>query len=828
MDWNDIKLLSMALVEKRQLPSEYSRRVAYEIKEIEKQGANALWTDWINQKKKWDKNPNGLVLPWLFGCTPVDPVVGNIKHNESYQTDFPDIDLDFLPHARDTIKKYASEKYKHVCSVGSWVTYKPKSALQDVARAFALPLKPIMDITTSLPDDFDEMELEELQNIKDKINDQDPKVREDAEKEYAKLRSFYNFWESNENLVKVAYKLVGKIKAQGTHAGGLIIADRPILDIVPLSLAKGEWKSQWTEGKITQLSKFGLVKFDILGVKTVFYVWQAGNLIKEKFGIDIDWSDMDPEASEPYLGWEVHPDGTKKPILMNDPESLVMTNELRTDSVFQIESAIQKGIIRDGKVKSFWDLVVYNAMGRPGPIDMIPEYIKRRDDTEKNWMKGVDPRITEILGETFNVIVYQEQLQAMWIALAGFTVPEAESARKIIAKKWVDKLAQVETQWKRGAGDSIGAIEADKWWDLMQSFGRYAFNLSHSVAYSIITFRCLWLKCHYPAQWWAAVMTACHSKKLPNYINASRLDKIKFATFDVNNLTNNFTVNDKNEVVPGVVSIRGVGKIAAQALTSIRGPFQSIRDVIEKFGKNKTIFESLIKLGAFDQVHQNRHALWIWYQYNYCPSPEIKKFVEEKFGWSEEQVVAYREKKKREYFAEYPKRKKVPKAIENWKPKIEPSYDDIAKIVIDYSLAERLQLEKDLLGYNLTSPMDCYRHHGFTISKVRKTKGGKIEGVIQRVLKRYSKAGNVFYTVKVTDGIESIDIAVWESVYMISDQRLFHDGVGINIQVDYSADRNSYKIANGTTIIPLQRIEDDPTTWPVEDNPLLTEDYPLW
>lgn len=481
MNWDELKQKAQDLLIARGLVSEYSERLDKELYEIEKQGANSYWCELVDKDEKFDTNPNGLVLPWLLDLTQIDPVVSGIKHIEVYQTDFPDVDLDFLPLARNTIKEYATSKYVHVCSVGNWVTYKPKSALQDVSRAYGgSNTKAVIELTSNLPDEFDDLSLEDHQKLCKDVDNPDPKIVQAAAQEISRYQPFYDFAIANQKIVSMAYRLVGKIRAQGTHAGGIIIADRPIEEIVPMSYmgkeGEKQWTSQWTEGKKTQLSKFGLVKFDILGVKTIYYIWQAGNLIKKNYDIDIDWSKMDPTSDPPLAGALNMPDGSVESILFNDPESLKCCNELKTDSVFQIETPIQKKIIQNGVVKTFWDLIVYNAMGRPGPMDSIPNYIEQRDDPNQSWRDGEDPKIIDVLEDTSGILCYQEQLSAIWMLLAKFTVPEAEAARKIISKKWVEKLPQVEKQWVDGATKNIGKDKADHWWKLMSTFGRYAFN----------------------------------------------------------------------------------------------------------------------------------------------------------------------------------------------------------------------------------------------------------------------------------------------------------------------------------------------------------------
>jgi DNA polymerase-3 subunit alpha len=831
MDWSEIKKLAATKCIERKLSKEYIDRFKYEVKEIEKQGANQNWTDNYNAKKIWNENPNGLVLLWLLDMTPVDPVAAGIKHDIRYQTDFPDIDVDFLPNARNTVKIHAAQTYKHVCSVGNWITYKPKSALQDVTRALGRDLKEVVELTTHLPDEFDEETIDSLREYKRKSQDKSLKSEEraDAHREVARYEIFYNWWELNKDVVDFAFRLVGKIKAQGTHAGGVIIADRPIENLIPLSLMgkKNEkvWTSQWTEGKNTQLSKFGLVKFDVLGVKTLYYIWYAGKLIEQNYGIKIDWSRMDPKANPPFAGIEIDSNNTERVILQNDPDALRICNELKTDSVFQIETDIQKGIISDGKVKDFWDLVVYNALGRPGPMDMIPEYIKRRDDQTKGWKNDVDPRITQILEETFNVIVYQEQLQTMWIRLAGFTVPEAEAARKVIAKKWADKLKKVEEQWIKGAVVNLGEAEARRWWDMMVTFGRYAFNRAHSVAYSIITYRCLYLKAHYPAEWWAAVMSECHSDKLKGYMSAARLDGVKFGNLDVNKLSFEYIVRDGN-VLPGLKSIKGIGKKIGFNLYEKANNIQitSIDQAIEVFGKRKIVFERLIKLGAFDKIHQNRQGLWVWYQYKYIKDKDICTMINNHFSWSDRDLQTERDRQRREFYKLNPHKKKLPKHVEvkigKWKPKIALSRDEVMTLFSDYTIEERLKIEKELLGYYWNSPLSIYQISGYTIERAKTT--GVMEVVIDSIIRRKAKTtGNTFYVFKVTDGIQSCDVTIWQDVYRSTDEKVVKVGSGIKLRVDYNMDRKNFKIANRTEIIPLIKVGE------VVIKPISDDEYPL-
>lgn len=829
MDWSQLKQKAIQILEDRNLPDEYNSRLKFEFREIEKQGANNYWLDNYNEKKMWEDNKNGLVLPWLLNMTKIDPIECGIKHSIKYQPDFPDIDLDFLPLARQTIKDFAAKEYKNVCSVGNWNTYNPKSALQDACRAMGGDYREALVVTKQLPKEFDDLTLEDHDKfLADHVDESKEKeIRQEAHQEVARYQPFYEFRERHPDIVDMAFRMVGKIKSQGTHAGGLIIADPnfPIDHIVPLALIKGNWTSQWTEGDKPQLSKFGLIKFDILGLTAMQYIWKAGVLIEGNRGIKIDWSDKDPKSDPPRAGHEIYKDGTKKIILLDDPDTLKMCNQLRTESIFQIETDIQKGIISDGKVKNFGNLVVYNALGRPGPIDMIPEYINRRDNDPDGWKKGQDKRIIQILESTFGIICFQEQLTAIWMAIAGFTVPEAEAARKVIAKKWKAKLPQVENQWKTGAAKTIGEDSANAWWEKMVTFGRYAFNLAHSVAYSLITYMSAYLKCHYPSEWWAAVMTYCHIDKLPNYMSAARLEGVKFRLLDINNLEHEYSVRDGG-VVPGLQSIKGIGEKASLQFTAVEGPFEDIDNMVEKCGKKKLVFERLIKLGAFDDVHSNRRGLWFWYRYKYCSGKDItalKKEIREKFAWSQEQIEQERNRQADNFKSLNPKRK-IPKKILNWKPKIDPKRDEVISLYDDFTDDEKLKLEKEFLGFYWTSPLSQYQHKSRNnIEGSKKT--GILEAVVDTLESKKSKKGNTYYVLRVTDGIQTVPITVWASVVEQSDRRCFNEGVGLRLDVVFNPDRKNFRIANNSQVMPLLRVGEDDEYLPavINDNT-----YPLF
>ena len=782
MTWNELKKTALlTLVKKHRDTKPYSKRLSYEFDQIELQGMTDYWIELYEKGEKLNENPNGLVFPYLIGLTDIDPVASNIDPNVQYHPDYPDIDIDFLPIARDHIKKYAADTYgsDKVCSVGLWQTYKPKLALIDTCRTLGIETGEIQKLTKTLPDEFDDMEYDEAADA---------------------YPAFKIYADANQNVARLAYKLVKLIKTQGRHAGGLIISSVPVIDHIPLTISGHQWTSAWTEGKSTQLSKFGFVKFDILGLLNLLHIWNCKKLLRENRGVDIDWGDMDPD--EDRAGWEILPDGTKEPIRFSDPLAIEMADKRRVETIFQFETDLAKSILQKGGVKNFNDLVIYTSLGRPGPLPLVDEYIKRRDSKNQSWKDEEDPRITAILEDTYNIIVFQEQLSRFFTDICGFSIPEAEAARKAVAKKWADKLAKIKDKVIDGATKTIGSAKAIEWWAKIESFARYCFNMSHAIAYIIISFRCLWLKAHYPAEWWAAVMSNCKHDKLVKYMGIARAEGVQFGAISFKKLGQTFAVNG-DMVTPGLESIKGIGAKAAYKMAGDR-TINTLDEFIAQTGKNKTVFERLIKLGAFDEICPNRQALWHWYLYKHGtgqPYKEIKKEVNEKLAWPDADIEKERERRRLEYFKQYPGRKKIPRSIANWKPKPNPTLATMEELYDDFAFTEKLTFEKQYLGYYWNSPLDAYNCEGNTVPEAKVH--GILEAVIESVEVRRGASGE-FLQLMVTDGVEIAKIMVWGSEMSINDPSVFCEGVGIRIRVSWKEEFSSFNIRSGSIILPLE------------------------
>lgn len=720
------------------------------------------------------------------------------------------MDVDYLPHARDYVKSYAAEIYgdNNVCSIGTWLKYKPKLAILDSARVLDSLSDEVYELTKNLPNEFDDQSLEESLN------------------EYPEFKRFY---ESNKEIVDLAYKMVGRIKAQGKHAGGLLISSVRVKDHIPLTRVSGHWTSSWTEGRNTQLSKFGFVKFDFLGLKTMLYIWNAKNLIKSNRGISIDFTDINPEDDR--AGWVTYQDGSKHKITFSDEKALGIADRVETETIFQFDTPVAKDILRKGGVKSFNDLIIYTSMGRPGPMPMIDVYLERRDDKRQSWKLSEDSRIIEILNDTYGIIVFQEQIANVWRKLAGFTAVETEAARKAVAKKWVDKLAGIEKKWIKGASKSMGVGPAKEWWDKMVTFGRYAFNKAHATCYGIISYRSLWLKAHYPTEWWASVLSHCAREKMIKYVGVAKKEGINFTSLDVNKLSKEFNVKGDN-ILPGLLMIKGIGKNVADKLVENTIQYKSIEEFIDHNGSSKTFMERLIKLGAFDVIHKRRKPLWLWWLYTYGKDKQTKQMLNWAYRWTEKEISSERDRQIREYQNLYPNRKKIPNKILNWLPttpavrdmanidlndpidqdkyklcsKIKLSREDIERISDDFKLSEILKFEKEYLGlYFENSPMKLFKKKGDNIQDAKIT--GRVDCVINEIKIRES-ANGVFVELEIIDGIESARLMVWNDDLANNNDEVFVEGLGITAYVRWNDKFNSFNLKPGSRIMMLEAKEE--------------------
>lgn len=874
--WDDIAREARAIAATK--GRQYVDHLEFEIAEIDKQATNIYWVNTVAAKKTFNHNKNSLVLPFLLGLTEIDPVGHDgaflsTKYDDVTQytrehgklptgifrdSDMPDIDVDCLPMAREEIKNHAMERfgtdtgdgYGSVCSVGAWQTYLFRSALADVARATEICTpQEVQVMTKTLPDEVDDMKEGGFSKCKGRIingqtgeedecgfthkealcpkcgsNETDNPTIGKLLAEYPELGAFAQRYP---DVVDYGARLIGRIKTIGMHAAAIIITDRPLYGNIPLAKTSTSthWVSLWTEGRSTQLSKFGYTKWDILGLNNLQYIFTCCQLIEKGRGISFGqnmcgWDDVDPTQDK--AGYYIQ-DGVQHKILLNDPAALKLANERRTDAVFQFDTPLAKQILSNG-VRNFKDLMLFNAMGHPGPMKSIPDAVANRDDKHQVWKQRMPPEIAAILEDTYGVICYQEQLQAIWQLVAGFTAPEAQEARKAVAKKWRHLLKPIEGKWLAGAGPKIGQKEAEEWWAKMVDFGRYAFNRSHSVAYCLVAYRCLWLKAHFAPEWWASVMTYCHQDKRLRYMNVARAENVKFDTLDANNLTVEFTVTN-GVVNPGLICLKKVGdNKAVKYVNQIK--FTDIDSFVAKYGKDKVVFERLVKLGAFKKYpgHENSKALWLWYQYAYCNETKLRTDTNEKILallWPGDTAEKERQRQIAEYKHIYPNRKVIPPKLLNWKPKIQGISHSLREMVMglepeDYTKEEILKFENEYLGYYIHSPLDIYKRCGHSIraaktafrrmSSNERKDGVLLEAIITEVSHGTTKNDTPMARLLVSDGLTETTIYLWEHALRSLPRDMLKPKLAFLTRVVYDENRDSFTLSRTATIRELDRM----------------------
>jgi DNA polymerase III alpha subunit len=509
---------------------------------------------------------------------------------------------------------------------------------------------------------------------------------------------------------------------------------------------------------------------------------------------------------------------------------------------------VHNSTLRNG-VRSFHDLMALSALGHPGPMQMIPEFVKRRDDPSQSWKNNENTKIAEILKDTHGIVVYQEQFTSLMQQIAGFSAPEAQDIRKAIAKKWKEKLKPVREKWISGSRRFLSESKATEWWDdILLPFGRYCFNKSHSVAYSLWAYRCLWLKAHFPEEWWASVMGMCDQKTLIRYMAAARSEGVSFGEIDIAKLTSRPTAHpgEDKHVALGLTSLKKVGdNIAIEFVDTIgNNIYTDIDDFIIKKGKSKILFERLIKLGAFKKIHPNIRATWMWYlhaygtgnieDFEFCNvdeqaksemaeykaqqlklKPNLKVFnypvkILKNFHmrclmnskWTEESILIERNRQITDYKNTYPKRK-IPAKILNYRPVIKAERDNIMALYQeDYSLQQILKFEKEFLGYYWHSPCDLYQaSDDCTIEKAKAN--GCIEGVITEANYSKTKNGSDMLRLLITDGKKVCLILIWEQDIKRQNKKHLKVDQGVRVRVNYDPDRNSFTLKKGTFIEPL-------------------------
>jgi len=748
--------------------SQYKERIKSEISTINSMGFSGYFlivADFILYAKKHNipvgpgrGSVAGSLVAYSLGITDLDPIEHGLifeRFLNPGRKSMPDIDVDFCINGREEIFRYVVEKYGGGSYVAQIITFgklKTRAVIRDVGRALDIPLHEVDAIAKMVPD---------VLNISlDNALKQEPRLRSIAEKK-----------PEIDDLLKVCRVLEGLPRHASTHAAGLVIADKPLVEYLPLY--KGKKGEVLTQFDMKCVEKIGLVKFDFLGLRNLTVIANTLSLIAKQ-------GDTPPDLIN---------------ITLADPDTYRLLVSGDTVGVFQLESSGMKDLLVRLRPECFDDVIALVALYRPGPMEsgMIDDYVERKHG--KKDVVYLLPELEPILKETYGVIVYQEQVMRIAASVADYSMSEADDLRKAMGKKKPAIMARQRLRFIKGATErGIQSQKAKKLFDLIEKFGGYGFNKSHSAAYALIAYQTAFLKAHFPVEFMASLLTSeIHSiDGVVKYIAECRHHGIQVLPPDINESDKEFTVIG-SKIRFGLVAVKNVGEGAIEVIIDDRkkGRFSSLFDFCERVDlkkANKRVIESLIKCGAFDSTGANRSQMMV----------------------SLENAIDYGQRVQKE-------RTDPQMGLFNMGgvrqdinlPKM-PSMDE-------WDERQLLAFEKEALGFYITGhPLTRFEDlldkftNANTISLKKKNDGElvRIGGIIINIKTIKTKKGDLMAFVTLEDQHKTVEIIIFSLAYAAVHELLVEDNTVI-IQGRVKRDENSVKIL-ADTVVPIEKAEE---TW---------------
>lgn len=709
----------MSAEEKKAIDEKYYARLEYELGVIKKMGFSGYFlivSDFII----WSKSHGvpvgpgrgsgaGSIVAWSLHITELDPIKLDLlfeRFLNPERVNMPDFDVDFCQENRYKTIEYVQEKYgaDKVAQIITYGKLQSKAVIKDVARVLGMPYSQGDRISKMIPPGS-QGKNPTLQEALDQVPELEELRRNDPQ---------------INKLFDIAMKLEGLYRNSGMHAAGVVIGDRPLEQLVPL------YKDPKADMPVTQydmkyVEETGLIKFDFLGLKTLTVIQKAVDWIKKSRGIDLNVDELS----------------------LDDKATYEMLQRGDTSAVFQFESPGMRDVHRQIKPDRFEDLIAIVSLYRPGPMDNIPTYIKRKHGEEK--ITYLHPDLAPILDETYGIMVYQEQVMKIAQVLGGYTLGGADKLRKVMGKKLRDEIPKQRAMFTEGAlKKGIDEDTATKIFDQMEKFASYGFNKSHAAAYSLISYQTAYLKAHYPVEFMCAIMSLdlTNVDKLLLYKEECRKMGIKVLPPDINKSLPEFAVEDGN-IRYALAAIKSIGVANMEAIIAERekkGKFKDISDFIHRVDArqiNRRQMEQLIKSGAFDCLDNSRGKLMA----------NLDTIMSH--------IIAATEMKNSSQSSLFGIEELAAKITLDNKP--------------DFPELERLQQEAEAIGFYLSAhPLDSYREGMERIGvknyaevmaglKIGDSLPCKFAGCVNNFQKRLSKNGNKFAFLGLSDGISNME-----------------------------------------------------------------------
>jgi len=566
---------------------EILERVEYELKIIFKKGYSPYFLvvgDLLEYARKNGilttirGSVAGSLVTYLLGITKVNPIEYKLPFERflnPFRPSPPDIDMDYADNRRDEMIEYAKEKYgkEKVAQIGTFGTMMARGAVRDVARALGYPYNIGDRISKMIPMGSQGM----------------PMTIDHAMEIVPELRGAYKDEKDTKKIIDLAKKLEGCVRHISVHAAGVVIAPKPLYEYAPTQLDPKGGKII-TQYDMYSIEDAGLLKFDFLGIRNLAILGDAISLVKRFYNIDIDI----------------------EKIPLDDKKTFKLLASGQTEGLFQLNGAGMTRFLKELKPTSIHDINAMVALYRPGPMESIPEYIKRKHNRE--LVKYLDPRMKKFLGESYGLIVYQDDLLFCAIELAGYNWEEADKFRKAVGKKIPKEMAAQREKFTKGiiANGQTPAF-AEKLWKLFEPFQAYGFNKAHAASYGRVAYQTAYMKANYPVEYMTAILTAesGDTEKISEIINECKNMKIPVLPPNINESYGGFTVirdQEKSEKIRfGLYTIKNLGTDIADAIIAERktnDKFKSITDFLNRIkhkNLNKKSMEALIKSGSMDE-----------------------------------------------------------------------------------------------------------------------------------------------------------------------------------------------------------------------------------
>ncbi|MEN9301782.1 MAG: hypothetical protein RL264_211 [Bacteroidota bacterium] len=774
---NYLRHLTYVGAEKRYeiLSDEIRERIDFELKTIEKTGYPGYFLivqDFCQAARDMGVSVGpgrgsaaGSAVAYCIGITNVDPIKYDLLFERFLNPDrisMPDIDIDFDDEGRGRVIQYVIDKYgaSQVSQIITYGTMAAKSAIRDTARVMDLPLPDADRLAKLIPNEF---------NLGQIMFWEESKLRENAKNQDSmqmvlELRDYAKGNDLSAQVLRKAAEIEGSVRNTGIHACGVIITPDDLTNFVPVATAKDS-DMVCTQFDNSVAESAGLLKMDFLGLKTLTLIKDAVKNVKERHGIDLD-----PDAFP-----------------IDDVKTYELFQRGETVGIFQYESTGMQKYLKELKPTVFADLIAMNALYRPGPLEYIPLFIKRKHG-EVPIVYDLDD-CEEYLKETYGITVYQEQVMLLSQKLAGFTKGEADTLRKAMGKKQRDVLDKMKPTFiERGQEKGHDPTILEKVWTDWEAFASYAFNKSHSTCYAWVAYQTAYLKANYPAEYMASVLSNNMNdiKSVSIFMEECQRMGIAVLGPDVNESKYRFTVNKEGAVRFGLGAIKGVGESPVNAILEERtnGNFTSVFDFVKRANAkvvNKRVMESLIYAGAMDSFKEIHRA-----QY-FALDKNNRTFIEtlQRYGAAMQEAENSAQESLFGGSSAVSMPEPVPPAAEPW------------------TNIFQLGKEKEVIGIFISGhPLDDYKleMNAFCTGNLRmllnmdENRGRQFmfAAVISKVEHKIDKNGNGFANLYLEDYTDSFRMSVFNEQYM-KFKHFFHDGAFLTFK--------------GKIEIPLRRTE---------------------